>query len=80
MSKICLVCGQNISEGRLKAIKDVKTCTSCSTTKAISGFMSWEHKTAPVLNICSQETANEIKKLANRHGGQGVSLGVKFRK
>lgn len=76
--KICIKCGEEIPAGRVKALPNIKVCVGCSTTNKVSGFMSWEHKTAPSLNICSAEDADKVYKLTRRRG-QGVIPGIRMK-
>lgn len=76
----CEACLKPIPNGRLIFLINNKrklTCINCSTEQPKAGFMSYEHKTAGVLNICTQEKFAEIKKLGERKGL--VSTGVKFK-
>ena len=38
MSKICIICGDEIHPGRLKALPTAKTCVECSTTGRKAGI------------------------------------------
>lgn len=79
MSKNCKSCGYPIPEQRLKALPTATTCVSCSNVEKKAGFMVYDHKTAPVINITDQETAAKINQMSKRSGGQGVLSGVKFK-
>ena len=70
---ICVKCKEVINPLRIKALPNTKTCVSCSTVQSVSGFMSWEHKTAPRLNICSQETADYVASKTKRNGQSPIS-------
>lgn len=64
--KYCSVCNQPIAEGRLKALPGATTCMEHSGTERVAGYMSWEHKTAPVINIVSQEEARRVQELSSK--------------
>lgn len=66
--RYCRTCGCEIPEGRLKAIPNTAYCTAHSKTEKVGGFMSWEHKTTPTLNIVDADTAEEVRKKTARHG------------
>ena len=78
MKKHCLRCGEQIPEGRLKALPNTTTCTACSSTNRTKGFMSYDHKTAPVLNLCDNEQAEEVYAKTRRRG-QGVLPGIRMK-
>jgi len=78
MPKNCSKCLKPIPEGRLKALPNTQTCTNCSDTEKVAGFMSWEHKTAPVLNITDAETAAQVYK-DTRRKGTGVIPGLRMK-
>lgn len=44
-------CGAVISAARLAALPHTRTCTACSAEEPVKGFMTWEHKTAPVFQV-----------------------------
>lgn len=75
----CIRCNEVISEGRIRALPTARTCVKCSETPKKAGVMIWEHKTAPCINIMSQESAEHLLQLSQRRGGQGVSKGVQFK-
>ena len=74
----CYKCKKAINPLRVKALPQTKSCVNCSNTEAVSGFMSWEHKTAPTLNICSAETAAFVAKNTRRIG-QGPIAGLRMK-
>jgi hypothetical protein len=74
----CVKCKQSIQEGRLKALPNTKTCVKCSSVERVCGFMSWEHKTAPTLNVCDKETAEFVSR-QTRRSGQSPIAGVRMR-
>jgi len=65
---ICTKCQIKINPLRVKALPKTKVCVDCSSTEAVSGFMVYDHKTAPTISICSQEIAEEIRRLGDRRG------------
>lgn len=75
----CSRCSQPIQEQRIKALNgNVHTCVRCSKTGKVAGFMSWEHKTAPVLNLCASEDAEQVNRLTRRKG-TGVIPGIRMK-
>ena len=75
---ICIKCGKEIPEQRLKALPTAKTCIDCSSTTRVAGFPIVSGKTTySELQIVSQETAEELYEKQERKGG--VAEGVKFR-
>lgn len=71
----CSKCGNEIQEGRLKAIPETTTCVSCSGVEKVAGFRIITGKsTYTELEITTQERCNHLNKIQNRRGS--VSLGV----
>lgn len=64
----CIKCNSEINPLRLKALPNTRVCVNCSSESALSGFMSFDHKTAPTLNICSSETLEKINAMSKRKG------------
>lgn len=61
MNRICRKCGNDINEGRLKAIPDTKTCVECSNTNKKKGFKIITGKdTYTELDIVDDETFKEL--------------------
>jgi hypothetical protein len=79
ISSDCSRCSHPIEPQRIKALNgNVHTCVRCSKTGKVAGFMSWEHKTAPVLNLCSAEDADAVAFLGRRKG-TGVINGIRMK-
>lgn len=64
--RFCLACGIEIPEGRLKAKPGTTTCVDHSGEEQVAGYMSWDGKTAPQLNIVSQEEARRVEALQSK--------------
>lgn len=47
----CKVCNEPIATSRLAALPATATCVDCSTEQPVTGYMTWEHKTAPVFQV-----------------------------
>ena len=78
MSKKCVKCGEDIHEGRLKALPKTKVCIECSCAKKVAGFALITGKnTYSEIQIVDQETSEELRKLQERKG-QSPAEGVKF--
>jgi hypothetical protein len=76
--KICIRCGKEIPEARVKALPNTKTCVACSETSRVAGFPIVSGKTTySELQIVSQEKADELYEKQDRKGG--VAEGVKFK-
>lgn len=60
-------CGVEIGAARLEALPHTKTCVACSTERPLRGVMSWEHKTAPTIEILNETQFLEHQRLT-RHG------------
>lgn len=77
--KNCIHCGNEIPEGRLKALKGkTDTCTPCSQTGKVAGHPLITGKTEySAIQIVDQETAKRLNKIQDRKG-YGISEGVKF--
>lgn len=76
----CSVCGCEVHPLRLKFLTKYSkpiTCVNHSTAEKVGGFMTSTGKTERELIITSQETANQLYKMAAR-AGTGVSRGVKM--
>lgn len=73
MIKFCKFCGEQIPEGRLKALPKTDTCTKCSNTEKKAGFQVITGKnTYTELDIVSQDT---FKKLTYQQARKGQSPG-----
>ena len=73
----CIKCGNEIPEGRLKALPNTITCTECSGVSKVAGFALIEGKNEySQLQIVSQEQAEELHKKQQRVG-YGASNGMK---
>jgi len=55
-------CGASISAARLAALPHTRTCVSCSTEAPVKGFMTWEHKTAPVFQVVTPSQHTWLQK------------------
>lgn len=76
--KLCISCGKEIPEQRLKALPNSKTCVQCSNTAKVAGFPLITNKTAySELQIVPQETAQELYLKQDRKGS--ISTGVQFK-
>lgn len=77
--KLCIHCGNEIPEGRLKALKGkTDTCTPCSQTGRVAGHALITGKTEySAIEIVSPEMAKQLAKAQDRKG-YGVAEGVKF--
>ena len=49
--RLCKVCDEPIATSRLAALPATATCVDCSTEQPVTGYMTWEHKTAPVFQV-----------------------------
>jgi RNA polymerase-binding transcription factor DksA len=74
----CVKCKETINPLRVKALPNTRVCVKCSSVERVSGFMSWEHKTAPTLNICTQEQAEQVRQQTKRVG-QSPIAGIRMR-
>ena len=75
---VCIKCGKEIPELRLRALPSAKTCVECSGTARVAGFAIVSGKTTySELQIVSQEQAEELYGKQERKGG--VAEGVKFK-
>lgn len=74
----CKICDEEIPTLRLKALPNVKTCISCSSTARVAGFPIITSKTSySELQIVSQEIAQELYEKQERKGS--IATGVQFR-
>ena len=74
----CSVCGNEIPEGRLKALPKTKTCTGCSDTSKVAAFQLITGKNEYcAIQIVDQETSAKLNQLQDRKG-YNISSGVKF--
>jgi hypothetical protein len=64
----CFRCHSEIAEARLRALPSTQTCVSCSREAPLKGSMTWEHKTAPALEVQTQEQFEAFR----RHSRKGV--------
>lgn len=49
--RLCKVCCELIATSRLAALPATTTCVDCSTEQPVTGYMTWEHKTAPIFQV-----------------------------
>lgn len=75
--RYCTTCGTEIPEKRLAILPHTNKCVNHSSEAPVSGFMSWEHKTTPTLNICSPEQREYVDKVTKRKG-QGPIAGLRM--
>lgn len=47
----CRMCHEPIAAARVAALPATTTCVACSTEQPVKGYMTWEHKTAPVFQV-----------------------------
>jgi hypothetical protein len=66
--KNCIVCSIPIPPERIEVLPTTTTCVKCSTTKAVVGFMIYNHKTAGTLVTIPPEESETLRiaKRANR--------------
>ncbi len=67
-------CGREIEQVRIELLNSDK-CSMCAknvTTSKVCGVMVWEHKTAPSIQIVSNDGFKEFKKNTNRKGQQSI--------
>jgi len=74
----CLGCGEDIPEGRLKALPKTQHCVNCSTTEKVAGFRVITGKTTYTeLQIVTQKKFNELNRKQKRIGsspGMGIMM------
>jgi len=76
--KLCISCGKEIPEQRIKILPNSKTCVQCSDTGRVAGFPLITNKTSySELQIVPQETAQELYAKQDRKGS--ISTGVQFK-
>lgn len=87
-SKIC-TCGEEVASGRVEALlkmgRPLKqiNCIGCATKTPVArktGYMVRDHKMSGSIAIYDDPTVTESLYKAAKRAGQGVSVGVKFRK
>lgn len=55
MTRRCITCHTPIAVARLEALPSATTCVTCSTEQPMKGYMTWEHKTAPVFQVVTPQ-------------------------
>lgn len=66
---ICIYCGNEIPEGRLKIFPNAKTCVNCSTAEKVTGFAMIDGKTEySSLQILDKKTFKRLKDLDKTKG------------
>jgi hypothetical protein len=70
----CRICGEPIPQRRLDALPNTYTCLKCSDEPKVKGFMTWEHKTAPTINIVNDEQLASAHSMSRK--GFNAYLGV----
>ena len=61
--RLCSTCKESIGEARLLALPRTTVCVKCSTEKPLKGVMVYDHKTAPTLQVGTEEEVAEFKRL-----------------
>ena len=67
-------CGREIEQVRVDLLKSDK-CSVCAqnvSTQKVRGIMVWEHKTAPSIQVVSEETCKQYKKDTYRKGQMSI--------
>ncbi|WP_266368424.1 TraR/DksA C4-type zinc finger protein [Tellurirhabdus rosea] len=65
----CVKCGNEIPEGRLKALPNTKTCVRCSGAQRVAGFPMITGKTEySALQLMSQDDARRLQHMQQRRG------------
>jgi len=64
---ICINCGREISEGRLKILPDTRTCIGCSQVKPVIGFKVFSDKVTSDVVIINPENTEEIRRAENAY-------------
>ena len=65
----CIKCGNEIPEGRLKAVLGTRTCVRCSAAQRVVGFPLINCKTEySALQLMSQSDAQRLHKMGERRG------------
>lgn len=68
--KTCIICGEEIPLGRLKALPNTNTCVSCSDVSRKKGFKVITGKTTySELDIVDEDTYKKLSSL--ERGGWG---------
>lgn len=62
MARTCIHCNTEIPELRLEILPETQTCTECSSTPKMVGFMDWGHKTAPELVIVNPNNPENMRR------------------
>ncbi|ARK12974.1 TraR/DksA family transcriptional regulator [Fibrivirga algicola] len=76
----CIKCGNEIPEGRLKAVPGTRTCVRCSSAQRVAGFPMITGKTEySALQLMSQADAQRLHKMGERRG-TGASTFMKREK
>lgn len=72
----CVKCKSNIEPERLNVLPDTQICSRCAQItqpKRVKGRMVWDHKTAPYVQVMSEETYKANEKYYPKFGrGSGV--------
>lgn len=68
----CNKCHSPISSTRLEALPQTRVCVECSTEVPVVGYMSWEHKTAPVIQVVNTKEFATYQ----RYDRKGVRSGL----
>lgn len=65
----CIICGNEIPEGRLKVLPATKTCAQCSNVDRVAGFAMIESKTEySALQIVDKKTYRNLTRLDRTKG------------
>jgi hypothetical protein len=81
--RYCKSCGEQIPEGRLKAIPDTETCVNCSTVGKVAGFRVITGKsTYTELQIVNPKKWQELNMKQQRRGtvSSGIMMNERFSK
>lgn len=64
----CRVCGTPIPPKRLEILPNTTTCVRHSDVEAVSCYQVINGKTGNTIEICSQETAELVRRKQQRYG------------
>lgn len=73
----CGRCGNLIEPERLNILPNTLICSKCArlrNVKKVKGAMIWSHKTAPTIQIMSEDLFNEDWKKYNPTFGRGSGV------
>jgi len=71
----CKICHTAITPARQAALPTTTTCVNCSNEAPVKGYMTWEHKTAPVFQVVTPTQHQWLQSRDRKGMRSGLPMG-----